>query len=126
MTDSFSGPATSTGIDYGEVNGALLLFDVLEVRPTVTTTLGEKDAVACNVAVLDGPHSGDTYDDALIFPRVLQSQLRSKVGGKVLGRLGQGVAKPGQNPPWQLAEPTDADRKVGLAWLAKVDEAPPF
>lgn len=125
-TDPFEAPATAVGIDYKELNGALLLFSVTSVETGVVTSLGEKDAVRCNVAVLDGPQAGQTYDDTLIFPRVLIGQLRSRVGGMVLGRLGQGAAKPGQNPPWKLAEPTDDDKAKGRAHLAANAPAPPF
>ena len=67
-------------------------------------------------------------DGVLVFPRVLQSQLKPKVGQMVLGRLGQGTAKPGQSAPWMLTEPTDADRTVGLAHLnkAKANADAPF
>jgi hypothetical protein len=44
--------------------------------------------------------------------------LKSKLGEKVLGRLGQGVAKPGQSPPWVLHEANDADVKAGTEYLA--------
>jgi len=49
----------------------------------------------------------------------------------VLGRLGKGNAKPGQNPPWTLAPATDADKAVGERYLAyaaqqKVEEEAPF
>ncbi len=56
----------------------------------------------------------------LIFPRVLQSQLRAYIGtGKgALGRLGKGVAKAGQSAPWQLDTPTDADKATARAYLA--------
>jgi hypothetical protein len=39
----------------------------------------------------------------------------------VLGRLGSGEAKPNQNAPYLLSQPTDADRAIGRAYLEKVD-----
>ena len=63
-------------------------------------------------------------------PKVLAVQLRPRIGQKVLGRLGQGQAKPGQDAPWVLAEATESDVDVALAFLAKiaapVAAAPPF
>jgi hypothetical protein len=48
---------------------------------------------------------------------VLQGQLRSKVGTKVLGRLGQGVAKPGQSPPWTLVAFSSEDARKAQAYI---------
>jgi hypothetical protein len=55
-----------------------------------------------------------------VFPKVLASQLRSSVGGKVIGRLGQGIAKPGQSAPWTLNAATDADKETGRKYLAYI------
>jgi len=127
MTDPFASPATSTGVDWKEVNGALILINVLGVDEAVQTVHGVTDAVRANITVLDGDLKGETFDDTLVFPRVLKSQLKSKVGQLVLGRLGQGTAKPGQSAPWQLVEATDADKSVANAYLKAQPEIPaPF
>lgn len=118
-TNPFAAPASTAGLDYQALNGSLLLIEPRGVETDVKTSLGAKDAVQADVAVLDGGHAGTTYSDVLIFPKVLQSQLRSKIGEKVLGRLGQGAAKPGQNAPWTLAAPTEADIAVGVAWIER-------
>lgn len=120
---SFATPATpSGGLDFKELNGSLLLIDVTGVEehvPTVHTKPGEKSpAVRGDVVILDGPKAGERHEDTLIFPKVLQSQLKTRVGQKVLGRLGQGVAKPGQSAPWQLAEATAAEIATAEAWVA--------
>jgi hypothetical protein len=125
MSDPFSGPASATGLDLKTLNGALLLFDVKEVAHDITTAFGPTDAVRADVAVLDGSQAGETFNDTLVFPKVLQSQLRPALGGKVLGRLGQGQAKPGQSAPWVLSDPTDADRQLGLQWLSRTTVAAP-
>lgn len=133
----FAAPsAPSGGIDFKDYNGALLLIDVLGVEdhvPTVHTKPGEKSpAVRANVVVLDGPQAGTKYDDTLIFPKILQSQTKTHVGEKVLGRLGQGTAKPGQSAPWQLAEASAEDVAKAQAWVtqnsqpAVTSAAPPF
>jgi hypothetical protein len=113
---SFSKPGTGGDrLDYETVNGALLLFTVHGVKSGIPTAFGDKDAVEADVAVLDGPHKGDVYNDCLVFPLVLQGQLRGL--DVVLGRLGQGVPKPGQKPPWRLTDPTEADELVGERYL---------
>ncbi len=118
-TGQISAPATGDKLDYAEHLGRLLLIYPTEAVSQIQTTLGPKDAIRANVVVLDGPQAGRLIDDALIFPRVLISQLRSKLGGIVLGRLAQGVAKPGQNAPWTFTAPTDAELAQGQAYLSQ-------
>lgn len=118
-TSPFASPASTTGIDWDAANGSLLLIEPLSIEEKVNTSLGEKDAVRANIAVLDGKLAATEFADVLIFPRVLQGQVRSRIGQKVLGRLGQGTARPGQSPPWILAEATEADQQLGLRWLQR-------
>lgn len=109
MTEQFATPSTPSGLDLKELNGSLLLIEVLGVEQEIPTVHGNSSAIRANVTPLDGASAGVENDDVLVFPRVLQSQLRGKVGQKVLGRLGQGVAKPGQTAPWTLAAATPED-----------------
>jgi hypothetical protein len=113
---SFAEPASASGIDYQELNGHLLIVDVSEVIPEITTSFGVNDAVRATIVDLDD--NNNTYTDTLIFPKVLKAQLRPNVGRKVLGRLGQGQAKPSQSPPWTLQTATDADKKLAGDYLA--------
>lgn len=110
----FSSPASTTGVDWQATKGHLLLVSPLSVEEKVNTSLGEKDAIRADVVDLD---TGETFTDILVFPRVLQGQLRPKIGGKVLGRLGQGTARPGQSAPWLLQDFTPDDAKKAQAWL---------
>jgi hypothetical protein len=109
MTD-YALPATATGIDLNEINGALLLITVHKQEFGVQTSFGAQDPIRADVVVLDGANKGTKHDDTLLFPKVLQGQLKSSAGGKrVLGRLGKGEAKPGQSAPWKLTAPTEDD-----------------
>jgi hypothetical protein len=123
--DPFAGPASVESIQYEEYKGALLLFTVHSLEREVKTTLGTKDAISASIAVLDGPRAGKTIDNTLVFPQVLQGQLRARIGSMCLGRLGQGDAKPGQNAPWKLSDPTDADKTLARSYLSH-SEQPPF
>ncbi len=119
----FEDPAEpGTGIKWNELNGALLLIDVHAFETGIKTAYGLADAVHADVAILDGDHAGDVYADTLIFPKIVSAQLRQQSGKKILGRVGQGVAKAGQDPPWKLHTPTDDDKRVGRAHMAKVRE----
>jgi hypothetical protein len=116
----FASPAApGQGIDLKEHVGALLLIDVQSLENGIKTVHGDSDAISANVNVLDGPGQGASYEDTLIFPKVLVSQLRKSIGDKVLGRLGQGVAKPGQSAPWILNEASADDIAKAEKWVAE-------
>jgi hypothetical protein len=109
----FSDPGTGGDrLDFAALSGALLLFDVKAYEEGIPTAYGDKTAVRTDVTVLDGPKSGETFRDALVFPLVMQGQLRGSVGGRVLGRLGQGAAKAGQNRPWTLEPASEPDKAL--------------
>jgi hypothetical protein len=118
---TFSKPAAAVGIQWEDLIGRLLLVEPKEFEHSIPTTFGDKDAVRADVTVIDGPDGGTAYPDALIFPGVLISQTRGLIGEKVLGRLGQGVAKPGQKPPWRLDEATPDDESLAVKYLEQRD-----
>lgn len=119
MNQPFADPAApSSGIPWAELNGSLLLAKVTSLETDIDTQFGKSDAVRADVTVLDGPKAGEEFVDTLVFPKVLQSQLRARVGQTVLGRLGQGQGKPGQSPPWMLSAATPQDQQTGAAYLA--------
>lgn len=131
MTDPFDGPGGGGSINWEERNGRLLLIKPISKEIGINTSLGVKDAVRADVVVLDGPGAPEEIKDILIFPLVLQGQVRANCGtGRMnLGRLGYGEKKPGQSPPWKLAEPTDTDKSIARAHLAgatAATAAPPF
>lgn len=103
MSDGFAAPGSMDGLEYEAMNGHLLVVEPTLYEAAVNTSLGTKDAVRANV--LDVTAQA-VYSDVLIFPRVLCSSLRGRIGQKVLAHLGQGVAKPGQNAPWILKDAT--------------------
>lgn len=126
MSDMFDGPSSSTGIKWEDVHGRLLLITPHSVETDIKTSFGDTDAVRADVVILDGPGAPDEYRDTLIFPKVLQSQVRSNAGtGRMnLGRLGQGNKKPGQSAPWMLGDPTDADKDIARAHIASTQTTP--
>jgi hypothetical protein len=132
-------PAESSGFSFEDHKGDLLLIVPTSRQEGIATTFGDKSAIGGYIAVLDGEHKGDVYDDTLIFPLVLQGQLKSYVeanaraiaNGKtvldeavtqVVGRLIQGVAKPGQKPPWKIDNPTEGDLETAGKYIAYVAE----
>lgn len=125
-TRMFTDPSTATGIDWKELHGSLLLFRVHGQEVGIKTVHGDSNAIRADVVVLDGDKEGEEFSDTLVFPKVLQSQLKPRVGQMVLGRLGQGHKKPGQSPPWTLSTATDEEKKVGTAYLEKSQGETPF
>jgi hypothetical protein len=127
MVDPFEDPVTATPLPYTELQGSLLLFRVLSYEehvPTSYTIAGERSpAIRANVTVLDGTLAGENYVEVLVFPKKLQAQLRARVGKMVLGRLGQGEARKGQNAPWELIAATPQDK--ALAMRAVSDDGRP-
>lgn len=118
MSEEFVQPAPpGEGIQWGDLKGSLLIVEPLALEANINTTLGEKPAVRARVSVVDGPNADEVYPDTLIFPKVLMSQTRTNIGSKVLGRLVQGVAKPGQSAPWMLDEATADDMAKAQAWV---------
>jgi len=124
MYDAFDAPAT--GVKVTDFSGSLLLLTPVEYVESMNTAMGATDVVVCDVVVLDGDHAGEEHPAAMIFPKILKSQLKGKVGTgrQVLGRLGRGVAKPGQSAPWTLATPTEADKDLARAHLARTGTPP--
>jgi hypothetical protein len=116
MTE-FASPASATGINWADLNGSLLMVDVIEVVRDINTSFGPSNAVRATITVIDTINAGEVYADTLVFPKVLQSQLSPLIGQTVLGRLGQGQAKPGQSAPWMLADPTRDDNTLAAAFI---------
>lgn len=121
MSNSFANPgSTGSGVKWADLDGALVVAIVNEVEDKVSTSYGDREDVArIDLHVLDGDSAGEEYLDTLVFPKVLSQQLRRRVGEKVLGRIGQGIAKSGQSAPWMIHPATDEDQKAGAKWLEK-------
>lgn len=114
----FAAPAPATGgIDLKSLMGALLIIEPHGTEDGIQTVHGPASAVRATIHVIDGPTAGEVHDDVLLFPKVLQGQLKSRIGQKVLGRLGQGLARPGQSAPWVIQEAEPADIAAGTDYL---------
>lgn len=133
MSEFVSAAPPSGGITWENAKGKLIVAEPLSVETGIQTTFGVSDAVRANVYVITAPGESDDYEDTLVFPKVLAGQLRRSIGGKVVGRLGQGQAKSGQSAPWLLEAATDDDIAKAQEWLAArtakpalTGAAPPF
>jgi hypothetical protein len=125
---TFTAPATGGDtLKPADVLGHALIIRPSEIVCDIETTFGPTDAVRVNVADLT---TGELHTDVLWFPKGLLAALRSKLGANVLAQMAQGTAKPGQSPPWTLADLSTDAATVAHAekWLAanpgKLEGAP--
>jgi hypothetical protein len=120
----FSAPAAGSVLKPAEIEGHLLVVEPREYIQSMSTAMGDSDAVRCTVHDIT---TKTTYEEVLWFSSVLVGSLKSRIGAKVLGVMGKGVAKPGQTAPWLLndasAEP--AALEAARAYLATVTTAAP-
>jgi hypothetical protein len=120
MTEAlFDGPGSTTSIKWSDHEGQLVLIWPKVEKPFEYD--GEtKNVIEARVVVLDPP--GGTpieYGTTVIFPRVMQGQVRGNIGRNRpnLGRVGKGEAKPRQSPPWILVDPNENDKKLAVQFL---------
>ena len=101
---TFSSPSnTSEGIKVADLAGRLLIITPVEYKTGIQTIHGLAEAVEVNVVDLD---TNTNHESLLWFNVGLRNSLKSKVGQKVLARIGQGTAKPGKSAPWILLDAT--------------------
>ena len=105
---AFTAPVSnSEGVKVADLNGHLLIVTPIEYKTGINTVNGITDAVEVHVVDLD---TNEEHNSLLWFNVALRNALKPLIGNKVLGRIGQGAAKPGKNPPWLLIDATgDAD-----------------
>lgn len=112
----FSGPSSVDAIEWKSLYGKLLAIYPYG-REVTGTKFGEKACIRADVYDLDG--GLPVSMDALIFPRALVMQCSGVPRGRaVVGRLGQGESRGGQQPPWKLADPTPEDLARAQAYFA--------
>ena len=105
---AFSAPSTSTeSVKVADLNGHLLIIEPIEYKTGITTVHGDADAIEVRINDLD---TNTSHDSVLFFNVALKNALKTKIGQKVLAKIGQGTAKPGKSAPWILVDATgDAD-----------------
>lgn len=100
--EAFASPAAaSAGPKPADLQGQLLIFKPIEYRQGIETVNGPADAISCDVINLD---TNQEYSDVLFFNIAIRNALRPLIGQRVLGRIQQGVAKPGKTAPWIIVD----------------------
>src|SRR6267154_101165 len=117
----FQQPSQGDRIKMEEIIGCLVLIWAREYREGIPTPFGDKDAVGCDVHVLDGQKGGEKFENTLLFGGVLIGSLKPAIGGEpVLARIGQGVSKAGQNAPWILLPYTEQDAALATGYIQRM------
>lgn len=126
MTEVLFDDPGGNAIDWEDYLGKLLLIWPLGQEEVKTADYGEKDAIRADMVVLDGADGPEELPDILVFPLVLQGQLKRnlRTGKPVVGRLGQGEAKAKQKPPWKLMEASEADKAMATKYLTAKQAKP--
>lgn len=113
----FGTPASAEQFQIKEYVGSLAIIAVNGFVSQFPTSFGLRDTVRCEIVIIDGDKAGARFSDGMIFGFKIVGQLKGQVGSVVLGRIGLGRAKPGQNPPYELAEATMADVALANEWV---------
>jgi len=110
---SFEAPSQSSiGPKPADLQGHLLIVKPTEYKSGIVTSLGDAEAIQCDVIDLD---TNEEHSDVLFFNVGLRSGLKSKIGSQVLTRIGQGTAKAGKSAPWILIDATTDTADVAKA-----------
>ena len=119
---TFSSPSsTSEGIKVADLANHLLIIEPVEYKTGIDTVHGKAEAVEVNVVDLDNGNA--KHENLLWFNVALRNALKTKIGHKVLARMGQGSAKPGKSAPWILLDAT-ADASAVAKANAYLTSAP--
>lgn len=107
----------------------LLLITPIELVEGMMTSASKNptDAVRADIVVLNKkkPEKSEEIMGGLIFGKVLQGQLRDSLvkGSRVVGTMiiDEASKKVGQNAPYRLVAPSDADIEIAQAYLDSVN-----
>lgn len=125
--DEFGDPGERSSFKIADHEGALLLITPRSLEEGIETSFGEADAIKADVVVLTKTNGKplaepEEHQGALIFQRVVIGQLESKIGnGRVLGKVGRGVAKKGQSAPFLIEKAEDDEKDLARAYLKSID-----
>lgn len=121
--EAFASPASaSAGPKPADLQGQLLIFKPIEYRSGIDTVNGPADAISCDIINLD---TNEEHGDVLFFNIAIRNALRSLIGQRVLGRIQQGIAKPGKTAPWIIVDASTDATAIAKAQAYKPGAATP-
>ena len=121
---TFAAPSNANEtVKVADLANHLLIVTPVEYKTGIPTVHGEAEAIEVNVIDLD---TNKEHASLLWFNVALRNSLKTKIGQKVLARIGQGAAKPGKSAPWILVDATGdaASLAKANAYLGAANAAP--
>ena len=121
---TFAAPSNENeNVKVADLANHLLIITPVEYKTGIQTVHGSAEAVEVNVVDLD---TNKEHTSLLWFNVALRNSLKTKIGQKVLARIGQGSAKPGKSAPWILVDATADATAVAKAnaYLGSAPAAP--
>ncbi len=100
-----------------DLEGSVVVMVAAEYVASIDTQNGTTDAVRVTIHDISG---SKTYEDQLIFARVIVNGLKEKVGTPVLGIVSKGKAKPGKSSPWILTTATEAQKAAAAEYMGSL------
>lgn len=105
-----------------DYQGKLVLFENISPTYQKQTKFDKpgfpSTVLDADVTVIDADGGPVVYPRSVVFGMALVGTLSRALPGKpLLGRIGQGKAKEGQDPPWVLVDFTDSDAATASAYL---------
>jgi hypothetical protein len=104
-------------VSLRDLEGSVVVMIAEEYIASLETANGVTDCVKCKIHDIT---SSKTYEDQLIFARVIVNGLKDKIGSPVLGVVSKGAAKPGKSSPWVLTTATEAQKAAAADYMAKL------
>ena len=118
---TFAAPSNNAeSVKVADLANHLLIITPVEYKTGIQTIHGLAEAVEVNVIDLD---TNKEHAGLLWFNVGLRNSLKSKIGQRVLAKVGQGAAKPGKSAPWILIDAT-ADASAVAKANAYISAAP--
>lgn len=129
MSEEWASPIEGGGefIKIGQLAGHLIIaypIGYIEHLPTKFSTPDKRsDAIACDIVDLDvmdeNGQPGKIYRNQRLMQGQVIAALRPRIGGRVLGRVTQGISRNGMNPPWQIQDATKDPDAIAraTAWV---------
>ncbi len=131
MTEEWGRPAETGGefVKPAQLAGHLVILFPIGYIPFIQTRFSGQsnkpsDGIVVDVVDLDDKdeygNPGKLYRHNTFMQAQLIASLKSQIGSKILGTIGQGTARNGMNQPWVVIDMSgDATaRERGSAWIA--------
>jgi hypothetical protein len=113
----------SAGIKLEDIEGHLVIMRATGEMTKIDTKIGPSEYLPAEVLDLDDPENAGVWQEIWIFSTGVGSQLKASQRQKkpIVGVIGKGEAKPGNNAPWLVLDPDAAQVKRAREAFVKAD-----